>query len=100
MGSYAVCTAESAGREQGAEQAPGANVAPLHESGLWSAWGVAPGSTIALALGLDDGFTAEPPEGGAETADAHRAAVHAALADVDPQDEPAALAALALHFVG
>ncbi|MBK9366384.1 MAG: hypothetical protein IPN01_08675 [Deltaproteobacteria bacterium] len=100
MGSYAVCTAESAGREQGAEQAPGADVAPLHESGLWSAWGVAPGSTIALALGLDDGFTAEPPEGGAETADAHRAAVRAALADVDPEDEPAALAALALHFVG
>ena len=100
MGSYAVCTAESAGKEQGADQAPGADVAPLHESGLWSAWGVAPGSTIALALGLDDGFTAERPEGEAETADAHRVAVRAALADVDPEDEPAALAALALHFVG
>ena len=101
MGSYAVCTAESAGKEQGAEQAPGADVAPLHESGLWSAWGVAPGSTIALALGLDDGFTAEPPEGGeAETADVYRSAVRAALAEVDPEDEPAALAALALHFVG
>lgn len=103
MGSYAVCTAESAGREQGTERAPGASVAPLHESGLWSAWGVAPGSAIALALGFDGGFTVEPPPGGeaeAETADAYRAAVQAALADVDPEDEPAALAALALHFVG
>jgi hypothetical protein len=101
MGSYAVCTAESAGKNQETEQAPDQGVTPLHESGLWSAWGVAPGSALALALGLDGGFTAEPPEGGeAETADAHRSAVREALADVDPKDEPAALAALAVSFVG
>ena len=101
MGSYAVCTAESAGKERAPELTPEAGVTPLHESGLWSAWGVAPGSALALALGLDGGFTAEPPEGGeAETADAHRSAVREALADVDPKDEPAALAALAVSFVG
>jgi hypothetical protein len=101
MGSYAVCTAESAGKGQAPELTPEAGVTPLHESGLWSAWGVAPGSALALALGLDGGFTAEPPEGGeSETADAHRSAVREALADVDPKDEPAALAALAVSFVG
>ena len=98
MGSYATCTAESAGKEQAPEQ----EAVPLHNEVMWSLWGVEPGGVLALALGLDDGFTAEPNDAGAEaqTADAHRAAVQAALADVDPEDEASALAALALHFVG
>ena len=98
MGSFATCTAESAGKGQATEQA----AAPLHNEAMWGLWGVAPGGVLALALGLDDSFTAEPPdEGQAEqTADAHRSAVQAALADLDPKDEPAALAALALHFAG
>jgi hypothetical protein len=98
MGSYATCSAESVGQAR----APEHEAAPLHNEALWSLWGVAPGSTIALALGLDDSFTAEPAaERGAEqTADAYGAAVRAALADVDPADEPSALAALALRFAG
>ena len=98
MGSYATCTAESAGKEQAPEQ----EAVPLHNEAMWSLWGVEPGGVLALALGLDDSLAAEPPkeEGAAETADAHRAAVRAALADVEPEDEAAALAALALHFAG
>ena len=93
VGSYATCTAASVSRDKAPAQEPAA----LHNEAMWSVWGVATESTIAQALGLDDGFTAEPADSGAAlTADAYGAAVRAALADVDPQDEPAALAALAL----
>ena len=98
VGSFATCTAESAVQTQ----APDQDTTPLHNEWMWSLWGVEPGGVLALALGLDDTLAAAPPDEGAAppTADAHRAAVAAALADVGPDDEPAALAALALHFAG
>ena len=98
MGSFATCTAESAAKAQ----APDQDLAPLHNAALWSLWGVEPGGVLAVVLGLDDTLAAAPPDEGAAppTADAYRAAVAAALADVDREDQPAALAALALHFAG
>ena len=98
MGSYATCTAESAAKAQ----APDQEATPQHNEWMRSLWGVEPGGVLAVALGLDDSLTAPPPDGGGEgqTADAYRSAVQAALIDVDPEDQPAALAALALHFAG
>ncbi|MCK6517405.1 AHH domain-containing protein [Myxococcota bacterium] len=98
MGSYATCTAESAAKTL----APDQEATPQHNEWMRSLWGVEPSGVLAVALGLDDSVAAAPPDEGGEpqTANAYRAAVQAALIDVEPEDQPAALAALALHFAG